>query len=256
LRLAVFTAQALLASALSGCSDDGAVFARDRSGRAQRWQVEAIEVRVVAPHASTGLDFEKLERAAKQAARAWSVKGLPRIEIRKAERALGEAEDGVNALLVRHDRWCPSLGGGGCYDPARSGFTLLRSRPSAEKGVAEIMEGDVLLNSVGYRFDAEGELGSLARLEAVLVHEFGHLLGLDHPCGPRAKRGSCNIKGTPVEPCVDAGKFRDAVMFPDVLGRPLVSQPSKGELEGLKKLYSETSTQFCYAASGVATALP
>jgi hypothetical protein len=56
-------------------------------------------------------------------------------------------------------------------------------------------------------------------LQNALTHEFGHVIGLDHPCylGTHAPEGEVDNMGQPVPSCADATlpqSVRDATMFP------------------------------------------
>ena len=89
--------------------------------------------------------------------------------------------DGFNRVMFNKDRWCrhtPS-GDGPCYGRSTLAITTLTARAD---GI--IIDADVEINAVNYRWDdlmvrpkSDGQ-----DLQTVLVHEFGHLTGLDHNC--------------------------------------------------------------------------
>lgn len=77
-----------------------------------------------------------------------------------------------------------------------------------------------------YEWSRDGAAPGTRSLEAVFVHELGHALGLDHPCGEEM-------------PCsVDA--MSDAVMYPDPVeaGRTPVLVPNRQEIDVLCDLYA------------------
>src|SRR5262249_53224843 len=72
-----------------------------------------------------------------------------------------------------------------CYDHRRSAITHLYpvdAPGSARDG--EVAEADIELNAVDIDWGEENDALAASRLRAVLVHELGHVFGLDHSCVP------------------------------------------------------------------------
>ncbi len=218
---------------LAGCQPAGTVVAaHDKAGRELRWKTEVLRFEVVA--SELGASRALLE-AAKGAASAWRAPGIPSIEVELAKTPREAREDGVNVIVLRQDRWCPKAALDGCYPKEQAAFT----RPymsSRSEHWAEVLETDIELNAIDFHFDASRE--GRERLVAVLAHEFGHALGLDHDCRVGGVGGSSEKK----LPRCDDAQALGSVMHPSPLlpGRTFVTQPSAWQLEGLAALYRST----------------
>ncbi|MBW2734212.1 MAG: hypothetical protein JRH20_17625 [Deltaproteobacteria bacterium] len=96
----------------------------------------------------------------------------------EAEFRQGEANE--NVITWVEDGWRDVLG----HDPQAAGLTtvfFVDSPGSSRDG--KILDADIELNGEYFRFSA-GEVGVKGRMdvENTVVHEMGHVLGLDHPC--------------------------------------------------------------------------
>lgn len=130
------------------------------------------------------------------AARRWSYPAVPCSSTRVVVRELLDwrtvAEDDVNLVVFRKQVWCKNERCGRDGQFASQTMAMTQTYPAGARG-ADIRGGDIELNSVGFSFEVNGELGvpasSLqstnkprANLEAVVVHELGHVLGLEDKC--------------------------------------------------------------------------
>lgn len=148
-------------------------------------------------------------------------------------------QDGVSTVLLRTDAWCPPGARDeeeGCYDLARQAITHLYL--NADK--TEIVEADLELNGVEPHWRHPSGEVNVPALQALLVHELGHVLGLDHSCGLKASQGASAADD--LKSCRDPAA-RASVMYPDPLenGRALLLAPSEDALSELKEMYGGTT---------------
>lgn len=73
-------------------------------------------------------------------------------------------------VIVFRDKWWP-------YDPSR----LAQTTVTVDKETGEIVDADIQLNAVHFQWSL-GDADVLADVQAVVTHELGHALGLDHAC--------------------------------------------------------------------------
>lgn len=85
----------------------------------------------------------------------------------------------------------------------------------SDEATGEVREADVEVNAVGFRWSVDGQVEGTRSLRAVLAHELGHALGLDHAYGYDLASAS--------------------IMYPDPTqaGRPLVLEPGADAVEAL-----------------------
>jgi len=163
------------AQGATGChdisSDQATPPARDTSGRVRSWLGcrSTIELALDARIGNAGT-----LTIARRAASAWDRAPAPilRVNLRPALRI---NEDGINVVLFSSShsycqRGTPGASGAFCLEVGGLGVTRLASRTHGN--TAEVVEADVLVE--------RKLLLDPNRLYTVLLHEFGHILGLAH----------------------------------------------------------------------------
>ena len=214
---------------LAGCSVDVRGVTRAQRGATPlRWYERAITLYVHEPPAGVGFSSLELAAAARSAAATWTQRCAIDVVVRTTSAEPKSARDGVNSLIVRARSWCPDgvSAKSDCHDERLHALTrLYKSPPPVGSTEARIAEADIEINAVGSRWnlgrdDARGT--GKKNLEATLVHEMGHVLGLEHP-DSRVGRAST---------------LRD-VMQPDpqAPGQPLRFEPSGGEVASVCAIY-------------------
>jgi hypothetical protein len=164
-----------------------------KSGKKLYWAKSCIEVRRNAAGTSAIEDEEAVITAS---IAAWntglaSCTYLDLVDLGTEDREVS-GEDRVNVIIFRDDTWCrPAVDGdkARCFSAAAAGVTTVTfvDEPGDDRD-GEIIDADVELNNVTFRLTHEG-MGTNPReglcdadLGNTLVHELGHLLGLEHTC--------------------------------------------------------------------------
>ncbi len=226
-----------------------AVSALTRGGHPVRWTRSEIVLEPVLG-ASEALSTIGLAQALEQGAREWNGAlddcAAPTLRVSPGTASLGRIrQDGRSVVLVRADSWCPegAREPEECYDAKRAAITHLypvQSPSSPRDGAVE--EADIEINAVDYRWSLDGDEPGTRSLRTVVVHELGHVLGLDHSCSAKTKARADN--GAQSLACT-APEAKRSVMYPD-LGEPgleAVTEPGRNEVRALCALYPRARTR-------------
>jgi hypothetical protein len=229
--------RALLAAlwlALSSAPARAYVRATDGQGRALVWH--GLELKLVVADPAGPLAAE-LREATRSAARRWAAATGLQIEVADVSDARPRvSEDGINRILLRSRRWCPDDSTLPCHDPTRSALTQLYTRPrTGSPNAGEIIEADIEINAVHFDWRSL----PAHSLDTVLLHELGHVLGLDHTCRASTLSARTDQRGAALPVCRDlAPGARQGVMYPDPLEPGLQRlELSADELEAAAQLY-------------------
>lgn len=186
------------------------------------------------PGPATGVTALQVAAAARKAADLWATScngcSLPKLAFEVSPDDRPVRRDGVSVLRLQPGRWCPQNSSpvSACYDSRRMAIAHVYSRPATDTGRDSVPEGevDLRINAVDYSWSGEDGAENAAKLEKMLVHEVGHLLGLAH---------SCRSGG--LDDCTP--RDRDSVMYPYPLeaGHRHPARPTSRDIAHLRELY-------------------
>jgi hypothetical protein len=213
--------------------DTKGVLAKSTLGRESRWVKEEI---VLEPSTvESAVPPAVLQSVLLEGARTWNDRlegcGVPRLRVAAARDAVSALKrDGRSSVVVRQGSWCPdgARDTADCHAPDRAAVTHLYPNDTGARH-SELREADVEINAVYFRWTRDGDASSKS-LRALVMHELGHVLGLDHPCEGGGGSGG---------PACTAAE-RSALMYPEPVepGREAVLEPTRGEVRALCSLYS------------------
>jgi hypothetical protein len=220
------------AAVFASCAGASAAPATTASGTAVRWMRQEVTLQPVVPSAASGVSSAELSSALREGARVWNdalgACGVPRLQIGSARtEPVRVVEDGANVVVIRTGSWCPerALDPEDCYDPQRAGLTHLYPRlVPGDSRDGELREADLEINAVDFRWSLDGTRPGTRSLRALVVHELGHVLGLDH-----------EHPGAP--------GYRESIMYPSPVegGRPVVLKPGPAEVASLCEMHANGS---------------
>jgi hypothetical protein len=195
-------------------------------GQPVRWPDGAVELRVSDRQLPPGLAAASVLDAARRAARRWTdAAACAHVELRISgpTDVSRVDDDGVNVIAFRRTSWCRDglKRSGQCYGEGEVARTTRHDR--VVDGSEFIAGADIELDAVHFEFQPgppgseQGTLGERTpvSLDEILVHEFGHVLGFEHPCrtGGTSSRATKDDRGRLLGPCMQDDPALETVML-------------------------------------------
>ena len=194
---------------------------RGQGSRSVRWL--KLPGEIVVSDARTGRQGQVIS-ALEASLVAWGLG--KRISVRSGGR-IRESEDGVCAVILADTERESAVP----VDHREHAFTRLYTRSVKNTPNDEIVEADITISPY---LPAEGNRSGEGVLRALLLHEVGHFLGLDHPCA-ETDALTRDPRGRPR--CVELSS-KERAMLPDPLAaKPLRFTPARAELQQVELLY-------------------
>lgn len=226
------------------------------TGTPLAWSSGCVVLAVPDPR-SPKLAWQDLVSAATAAAGSWTQAagacgGGFRFDVeRAAADGIGIGGDGVNAVVFRTSDYCGSQSPTPRCDPLSPAITWLYyvDKPGAADD-GRMFEVDIEINGEAYDWSLAPDTSTMD-LETALVHELGHVIGLDHDCYeagfglPRP----VDDQGAPVPSCSDApADVRASVMY-TASGNGMVRRAlSDDDARAICTLYPPTTPPACQGA--------
>lgn len=227
--------------ALAGCTERNvpAIVVQVPSGKVVRWPRREV-VFTLAPDASGTRPPAALRTALDSAAERWNraLSGCDAPRLLTNREVLPTplvGDDAVNVVLLHQQRWCPPglVEPEDCYPRDSTGRTHLYPR------IAPGSPTDGELNGADIELNGTPGAPPVRSLEASLMHELGHVLGLDHPCGPNSDFH--RSRGERLRSCDDEDSKRQ-LMHP--------SWAARGDVEGMTPTVAEVRAVCATYAQG------
>jgi hypothetical protein len=144
-------------------------------------------------------------------------------------------ENGQNVIYWVKENWP--------HDPQAAGITTVFfiDDPSRDDD-GRILDADIEINDT-FRFSVDGGVDDLTDIENTVVHEMGHVLGLDHTCDDGVRRPiPLDNTGTTIPSCRPVSALSDniteATMFNSApVGETKKRTPEAGDILGICQTY-------------------
>jgi hypothetical protein len=212
------------------------VLTRTSSGTPLRWRADPVpfvissggSVTLPASERARALDV----RAVRRAFQTWEAVALSKLRFTYrglvAPESVPDSQDGVNSVSFFAAAIPPEL-----IDTVAVTSVVYSDRSG------QILDADIYVNERDFRFSTFFA-GDRVDLESVILHEVGHLLGLDHTCGVAGEVApSCD------DPALVADPSRRTAIFGSVMF------PTRGPGEALRRALTrddELGVEFLYPA--------